>query len=153
MVDGGDAAGVGDVGEGVGGEDDEVGGVAGGDEAEVHGGVEGVEELAGVAGGQGDGLEGSEAGGDDVFELAVFGEARDAAGGGAGVGAEGDEDASVVEGLEVVLVVGEVLFGLGCLRGRLWWLRRSRGLWSLARSCGPAAARKKLLCMIWGWVA
>ena len=46
VVDSGDAAGVVNVGEGVGGEDDEVGGVAGGDEADVEGGVERVDELA-----------------------------------------------------------------------------------------------------------
>ena len=56
VIDGGDAAGIFDVGEGIGDEDDEVGGITGGDKAEVEGGVEGMEELAGLSGGDGDGL-------------------------------------------------------------------------------------------------
>ena len=106
MVDSGDVAGVVNVGEGVGGEDDEVGGVAGEDEADVEGGVERVDELARAAGGNGDGPERSEAGGDQVFELAMLGEAGDAAGRGAGVGAEGNLDAGVVEGFEIAAMAG-----------------------------------------------
>jgi len=116
MIDGGDAAGVLDVVERVGGEDDEVGRVAGCDEAEAEGGIEGVEELSGLSGGDGDSLQGSEACGDEIFELAVFGEAGDAPGDGAGVGAEGDLDSGVVEGFEVLASYGVVVLGLGGLR-------------------------------------
>src|ERR1700677_1279734 len=102
VVDGGDLAGVADVGEGIGGKDDEVGRVAGADQADVEGGVEEVDELTGRAGSVGDGLEGRKAGADEVFELTVFTEAGDAAWGSARVGTIRDEDAGVVERLEVV---------------------------------------------------
>ena len=57
VIDGGDVAGVADVHEWIGGEDDEVGGVVGLDEADVEVGVEGVDEASGLSGGDGDGLE------------------------------------------------------------------------------------------------
>jgi hypothetical protein len=71
-----------------------------------------VDELAGRSGGVGDGLERCKAGGDEVFELTVFAEAGDAAGGSAGVGTVRDEDAGVVERLEVVQRHGMVLLVL-----------------------------------------
>ena len=43
----------------------------------------------------------------------MFGEAGDAAGDGAGVGAEGDLDAGVVEGFEVLAGYGVVAAGIG----------------------------------------
>ncbi len=117
MVDGVDVAGVADVHEWVGGEDDEIGGVAGFDEADVELGVEGLEEASVLAGGDGDGLEWGEACGDEVFELTVFAEAGNAAGDGSGVGAEGYGDAGVVDGLEVLEGDGVVFLGLGGLGG------------------------------------
>ena len=75
-----------------------------------------MEELASLSGGDGYGLQRREPCGDEVFKLAVFGEARDAAGDGAGVGAEGDLDSGVVEGFEVLASYGVVVLGLGGLR-------------------------------------
>jgi hypothetical protein len=89
-----------DVGERVGGKENEIGGIAGGDKADVDGGIERVEELARGACGDGDGFEWGETGGDKIFELAVFAETGNAARIGAGIGAEGYVRARVVNGLD-----------------------------------------------------
>ena len=107
VEDGGDGAGVTDVGEGVLVEEDEIGEVAGGDGAEV--GLA-VEEEGGVEGGGLEGLERGEAGGDEALELVVEAGAGDDVDAGGGVGAGEEGDAGELEAVDdAELVLDEVL--------------------------------------------
>ena len=102
VIDRGDMTRIVNVGKRVGGEENQIGGVAGGDEAHGDGGVECVEQFARGTGGDGDGFERGETGEDEILEFAVFAETRDAAWNGAGVGAEGYVHTGIVKGFEVL---------------------------------------------------